>query len=214
MHETGCIIFSLKDSKSFAIALWASASEMGYIPATLSLARQLIGGKGWGKVAALKRVEERFGRMVAAGSDPNALTVGGEHLVLQGKYTAALNMLQKALKVGEPDFEWKPYCQASLATAYLKLGREAEAKKTLETLRESTPILAEAELGMLVRSSDPDLAMQYLYNAALHYKPEMFSILAEICLDKAGLAESEEVQDEQFRWAAEWSRLADKHAES
>lgn len=198
-----------RSSQAFAVAMWASAAEMGSRPATLSLARQLIHSRAWGQRSQLRNVETRFKQFVSEGKDPNALTVEGEQLYELGKYDAAVNMLGRALALSESDFEWKPQCQLYLGKAYLKLKRPAEAKEVFETISESGSTEADVELGQLLRASDVEKAEQHLYTAAINGKPEMFHHLSEIAFDKMSNATDEQTRKDQQRWAMEWSRLAD-----
>ncbi|KPM43512.1 hypothetical protein AK830_g3071 [Neonectria ditissima] len=212
LYEVGCIMRHIREprsSQAFAVAMWASAAEMGSRPATISLARQLIHSHAWGQKSQLRSVEARFKQLVSEGKDPNVLTVEGEHLYELGKYDAAANMLRRALALDEKDFEWKSQCQLHLGKAYLKLKRPAEAREVFETISESGSAEADVELGQLLRSSDTEKAEQHLYTAAINGKPEMFHHLSEIAFENMNKAADEQTRKDQQRWAMEWSRLAD-----
>ncbi|KAF7548137.1 hypothetical protein G7046_g8780 [Stylonectria norvegica] len=213
LYEIGCILRYIPQSgnvQALCLGLWSSASEMGYQPSTLSLARFLITGGVWGKISHLTKVEARFRNIVKAGKDPNALTAEGELLFAQGNYDAAIKLLERTRTLPSAAFEWKPYCLLCLGKAYAKTQRHAEAKEALTAALEAGCFEARAELGQLLRSSDVEKAEQYLYTAALHGKPELFRNLSEMAFESEANATDDDTRKNHQLWAMEWSRLADQ----
>lgn len=203
-----------RSADAFATALWASASEAGYRPSTLSLARHLARSGAYGRIAQLRKVEARFKQLVSTTRDPDALTVEGELQYEQGNYEAAIRALQRALQVGTAGFEWKPYCQLCMAKAFVKTSRQDEARAILESLSEIGLIEADIELGKLLRVSDRDAAERHLFAAASGGRGDMFSLLSEIALEKAAESGDDKTpKEESLRWAKEWSKLADPRTE-
>ncbi|KAK1250897.1 hypothetical protein MKX07_005452 [Trichoderma sp. CBMAI-0711] len=226
IHETACIMRLIRGPRSadaFATALWASASEAGYRPSTLSLARHLARSGAYGRVPQLRRVEARFKQLVSTARDADALTVEGELQYEQGHYEAAIRALQRALQVGggtpaaaaaAASFEWKPYCELCMGKALAKLGRHDEARAILEALSDAGLVEADVELGNLLRVSDRDAAERHLFAAASKGRADMFSVLSEIALDKAAEAgQDKALRQESLRWAKEWSKLGDPRTE-
>ncbi|KAH6610397.1 tetratricopeptide repeat [Trichoderma cornu-damae] len=203
-----------RSADAFATALWASASEAGYRPSTLSLARHLARSGAYGRIAQLRKVEARFKQLVSAARDPDALTVEGELQYEQGNYEAAIRALQRALQVGPAGFEWKPYCRLCMGKAFVKTSKHDEARAMFESLSEIGLIEADVELGKLLRVSDRDAAERHLLTAASHGRGDMFSLLSEIALEKAAESGEDKTSKEEFlRWAKEWSKLADSRTE-
>ncbi|POR34054.1 Uncharacterized protein TPAR_05725 [Tolypocladium paradoxum] len=217
LHELACIMRQIQGPRSadaFATAMWASASELGYRPSTLSLARQLIRSGAYGRMPQLRKVEARFKQLVSTGKDPDALAAEGELLFEQGRFDVAVATLQRALRADSASFEWKPYCELCLGKALLKLGRAEEARGVLEALSESGLVEADIELGKMLRASDRDKAEQHMYAAACNGRPDMFSHLSEMALEGAAAATGDgRWSEDRRRWALEWSRLADARAE-
>ncbi|KAF7543336.1 hypothetical protein G7Z17_g10820 [Cylindrodendrum hubeiense] len=212
LYDVGCIMRHIREprsSQAFAVAMWASAADMGHRPATLSLARQLAHSHAWGQKSQLRKVETRFKQFVSEGRDPNALTVEGEMLYELGKYDAAAKMLQRALVLDGEEFEWKSQCQLYLGKAYVKLQRPVEAREAFESISDSGSSEADTELGQLLRSSDTEKAEKHLYTAAVNGNLEMFRHLSEIAFDKQVKATDKQVMKDHQLWAMEWSRLAD-----
>ncbi|RFU72557.1 tetratricopeptide repeat [Trichoderma arundinaceum] len=203
-----------RSADAFATALWASASEAGYRPSTLSLARHLARSGAYGRIAQLRKVEARFKQLVSTARDPDALTVEGELQYEQGNYEAAIRALQRALQVGSPGFEWKPYCQLCMGKAFVKTNKHDEARAIFESLSEIGLIEADIELGKLLRVSDRDAAERHLFAAASSGRGDMFSLLSEIALEKAAESGTDKTsKEESLRWAKEWSKLADSRTE-
>ncbi|PTB67310.1 hypothetical protein BBK36DRAFT_1116125 [Trichoderma citrinoviride] len=221
IHETACIMRQIRGPRSanaFATALWASASEAGYRPSTLSLARHLARSGAYGRVPPLRKVEARFKQLVSTARDADALTVEGELQYEQGNYEAAIRALQRALQVGggeEEAFEWKPYCELCMGKALVKLGRRDEARAILEALSAAGGLVeADVELGNLLRVSDRDAAERHLIAAASNGRADMFSVLSEIALEKAAESgDDKAAREESLRWAKEWSKLGDPRTE-
>ncbi|PNY29893.1 Uncharacterized protein TCAP_00188 [Tolypocladium capitatum] len=217
LHELACIMRQIRGPRSadaFATAMWASASELGYRPSTLSLARQLIRSRAYGRTPQLRKVEARFKQLVSTSKDPDAMTAEGELLFEQGRFDVAVATLQRALRAGSASFEWKPYCELCLGKALLKLGRRREARTVLEALSEAGLVEADIELGDMLRASDGAKAEQHMYAAACSGRLDMFSHLSEIALEGAASAPGDGRSTEDGRrWAMEWSRLADIRAE-
>ncbi|KNB06201.1 hypothetical protein FOXG_06989 [Fusarium oxysporum f. sp. lycopersici 4287] len=74
------------------MALWASASELNYNPAVVSLVSQLFASGSWRKITAFTDVENRFMKLIAEAKNCNALTVYGEYLFQDGKYDKVATM--------------------------------------------------------------------------------------------------------------------------
>ncbi|KAH7272645.1 hypothetical protein NW759_003431 [Fusarium solani] len=211
LHELACILrFATKQSQLFAGALWTAASNMGYRPSTISLAREIIGSGFWGKASQYRNIESRFKQIVQEGKDRNALTAEGERLYRLGMYDAAVKVLQRALGPEGSEFEWKHHCQLCLGRSYLKLGRTAEAKELLEGVEGAGSGEAAVELAQLFRTSDPDKMEQYLYTAGINGRLEMFRQLSEIEFEKEARETDKASKKEHNLWAMEWSRLADE----
>ncbi|KAM5351472.1 hypothetical protein ACJ41O_004195 [Fusarium nematophilum] len=190
--------------------MWASASEMGYRPSTLSLSRDLVRSHAWGRKSQLRRVETRFKQLVSEGRDGDALTVEGEMLYELGKYGAAAKMLERALRLEDSSgFEWKPHCRLCLGRSYLKLGRTAEAREVLEAMEGSGSAEADVELARMLRTGEPDKAEQHLYVAAVNGHMDMFRQLSEMEFEKGASSADRESKKKHHLWAMEWSRLAD-----
>ena len=204
LHSVACIMRQIHGPRSadaFATALWASASEMGFRPATLSLARQLVRSGAYGRTPQLRRVEARFKALVSAGKDPDALTLEGELLFGQDRLDVTAATLKRALKLSEA-FEWRPYCELCLGKVYLKMGKVDEARQMLERLADEGLVEADIELGQM---PGPE-GEQRIYTAACNGRRDMFTRLSELELDKG----SHERSDRERRlWAMEWSKLAD-----
>ena len=211
LHELACILrLASKQSQLFAGALWTAASNMGYRPSTISLARELIGSGVWGKASQYRNIETRFKQIVQEGKDRDALTAEGERLYRLGMYDAAVKMLQRALSPEGTEFEWKYHCQLCLGRSYLKLGKTAEAKEVLERIEGAGSGEAAVELAQMFRSSDPDKMEQYLYTAGINGRLEMFRQLSEIEFEKEARETDKEAKKVHNLWAMEWSRLADE----
>ncbi|KAL3964494.1 hypothetical protein ACCO45_001498 [Purpureocillium lilacinum] len=215
LHQLACIMRQIRGPRSadaLATSLWASASALGHRAATLSLARQLIRSGSFGRMPALRPVEERFRRLVdgkAAGADADALTAQGELLFEQGRFEPAVATLRRALQVGGAlGFEWRPHCELCLGKALLKLGRRDEATEVLEALAAAGLPEADVELGQMLRGTDRKGAEQHLYAAACNGRQDIFSHLSEMALEQEGSS-----PEDRRRWAMEWSRLADPRAE-
>lgn len=199
---------------AFAMAMWASASQVGYRPATLSLARQLVRSGAYGRQRSMAGVEARFRKLASSGKDADALTVAGEFLYEQGRFEAAVATLRDALATEAPDFEWKPYSQLCLGKALLKLNRCDEALVVLKPLSESGLPEADAELGHLLKNRDSSKAAQHFFAASCNGKRDMFHYLAQLALEPSSLAAGQDSDpEERRRWASEWSRLADPRSE-
>lgn len=202
-----------RSADAFATALWASASEEGYRPSTLSLARQLIRSGAYGRVPQLRRVETRFKQLVSTAKDADALTAEGELLFEQANYSAAVRVLERALQVGGSSFDWEPYCRLCMGKSYVKLGRLNEAEDIFSSLAKQGVVEADIELGNLLRTGKRDSAEQHIYNAACSGKVDMFNHLSEIALQRAAEAGDEKSKKEFQQWAVEWSKLADVRVE-
>jgi tetratricopeptide (TPR) repeat protein len=191
------------------MALWASASELNYNPAVVSLVSQLFASGSWRKITAFADVENRFMKLVAEAKNCNALTVYGEYLFQDGKYDQAVAMLNQALDVDDGVFEWKRKCLTCLAKSYAKLGKVHEAKKTLELLGDPE---ADAELDQLLRSSDAEMTRQQMYTDAVKGKHDLYSQLAEVEFERETKEMDVELKKNHHLWGLEWSRLADPGA--
>lgn len=199
---------------AFSTALWASASDAGYRPSILSLARHLVRSGAYGRVPQLRKVEARFKQLVSTARDADALTVEGELQYEQGNYEAAIRALRRALQVGTPDFEWKHNCQLCMGKSLVKTNKHEEARVLLESLSGIGFVEADVELGKLLRVSDKDAAERHLFTAASNGRGDMFSLLSEIALEKAADSKDDKASKEEFlRWAKEWSKLADPRTE-
>ncbi|TWU76696.1 hypothetical protein ED733_001592 [Metarhizium rileyi] len=212
LHQVACIMRQIAGTRSadaFATALWSTASEMGYRPSTLSLARQLIHSRAYSRIPQLRRVEARFKGLVSSGKDANALTAEGELLLAQGRADAAAAALKRALTLSD-EFEWRPHCQLCLGRAYLKMGQADEARRLFEKLAEEGVVEADAELAEMLHGSDADEARQRMYTAACNGRRDMFTRLSEMELEKL---ESGKDTAETRLWAMEWSKLADGQVE-
>ncbi|KAG7419673.1 hypothetical protein LZL87_000704 [Fusarium oxysporum] len=211
-HEMACLLWlfrRMKANSSFSMALWASASELNYNPAVVSLVSQLFASGSWRKITAFADVENRFMKLVAEAKNCNALTVYGEYLFQDGKYDQAVAMLNQALNVDDGVFEWKRKCLTCLAKSYAKLGKVHEAKKTLELLGDPE---ADAELDQLLRSSDAEMTRQQLYTDAVKGKHDLYSQLAEVEFEREAKETDVELKKNHHLWGLEWSRLADPGA--
>ncbi|KHN99442.1 Tetratricopeptide-like helical [Metarhizium album ARSEF 1941] len=209
IHQAACIMRQIagpRGADAFATALWSTASEMGYRPSTLSLARQLVRSGAYGRVPQLRRVEARFKGLVSGGRDADALTAEGELLLARGRLDAAAAALTRALRLGG-DFEWRPHCRLCLARTYLRMQRSDEARRLLEVLSEEGVVEADAELGEMLKGSDVHEARQRMFTAACNGRREMFTRLAELELQT--LRGGTDGDEDARLWAVEWSRLAD-----
>ncbi|KIE02972.1 Tetratricopeptide-like helical, partial [Metarhizium majus ARSEF 297] len=214
LHEVACIMRQVTGPRSadaFATALWSTASEMGYRPSTLSLARQLVRSGAYGRVPQLRRVEARFKGLVSSGKDADALTAEGELLLQQGRLDAAAAVLTKALRLS-PRFEWRPYCRLCLGRAYLKMGKVDDARGLFEKLAQEGVVEADMELAEMLRGSDADEARQRMYTAACNGRRDMFTRLSEMELELEAVG-GEKDGEERRLWAMEWSKLADGRVE-
>lgn len=214
LHKVACImrqIIGPRSADAFATALWSTASEMGYRPSTLSLARQLVRSGAYGRVPQLRRVEARFKGLVSSGKDADALTAEGELLLEQGRLDAAAAVLTKALKLS-PRFEWRPYCRLCLGRAYLKMGKVDDARGLFEKLAQEGLVEADMELAEMLRGSDADEARQRMYTAACNGRRDMFTRLSEMELELEAVG-GEKDGEERRLWAMEWSKLADGRVE-
>ncbi|KAF4452459.1 Tetratricopeptide-like helical [Fusarium albosuccineum] len=213
LHELGCIIKLTRPttqiSHEIAVAMWTSASEMGYKPSTISLARDVFRAGAWGRKAQLRKLETRFRQIVSEGKDGDALTVDGEMLYEQGQHGTAAKVLERALALDDPSFEWEHHCQLCLGKSYLKLGKPAEAKKVLEDMGDNCSPEGHAELADLLRTSDPEKSKQHRYLAAINGKLDMFRYLAETAFEDEARATDAGSRKDHHLWAMEWSRLAD-----
>ncbi|KAF5615567.1 hypothetical protein F52700_13340 [Fusarium sp. NRRL 52700] len=194
---------------SFSMALWASASELNYSPAVVSLASQLFASGSWRKTTAFADAENRFMKLIAEAKNCNALTVYGEYLFQERKYDQAVAMLNQALNIDDGVFEWKRKGLICLAKSCAKLGRAHEAKKTLELLGDQE---ADVELDHLLRLSDDEMIRQQLYTDAVKGKHDLFSQLAEVEFERETKEADAELKKNHHLWGLEWSRLADPGA--
>lgn len=228
LHRLACLLrhargAAPRTADALATAAWAAASARGHRAATLSLARQLIGAGALGRAPALRPVEARFRRLVAA-ADADALAADGERLLALGRPHDAAATLRHALRVGGARFEWRALCELALGRALRALGDADAAARLLGPLADAGLADAEAELGQVLRGRDAELgqvlkgrdadaARQHLYAAACAGRRDMFAHLSEMALEGDGSAEGDGSVEERRRWAAEWSRLADARAE-
>ena len=215
LYDLGGILSNIggRASAALKLALWASASELGHVASTLSASRVLIESGNWGKSSNLKKVETRFKQIVSEGKDPNALVLQGELYYQEGKFEAASRIIQIALRLGSPTFEWKALGQRCLGNALTKLQRRPEAIKALEeAVVESGFVPAMGDLGQLLRESDPERAEQLLYTATGHGDVKWFSHLSEMAIEKQLASSDDKASKEHQRWAMEWARLADPKA--
>jgi predicted Zn-dependent protease len=217
LYDVGCILFHVAGASgstlAYTSAMWASASDMGSRLATICVARQMVRSGAWGKKSNLRPVENNFRKLVAEGKNPNALAVQAELLWMAGNYTEAAKTAKKALDIGKGDFEWEPECRLSLAKAYVKLKRDAEAKEVLDSLSEMSFAEAHEYLGYLLLPSDADKAEQHFFNAGYYGRPGMYQQLSEIAVTNGSKAVGEEEKKEYSRWAMEWAHLANPKAE-
>ncbi|KAM4054682.1 tetratricopeptide repeat domain-containing protein [Hirsutella rhossiliensis] len=217
LHDLGCIMRHNPGTRGavWSMVMWASASELGYVPSTISLARNLIMSDLYLAIAQMGKAEARFRQLVARGKDPNALMVEGQWLFKQGRFEAAVAMLQRALKAGSSGFEWKWTCLLWLGRAFLKLGRTEKATEVFEPLAEFGYVDANVELAKLLRTTDPDRAQQHMYIAGCRGSTEMFTFLSEMALEAALATQATDTRSskESRRWAVEWSRLANWRAD-
>ncbi|KJZ78910.1 hypothetical protein HIM_01683 [Hirsutella minnesotensis 3608] len=217
MHHIGCIA-QLRDmgrpTFTLTSATWASASARGHDPSTISLARMLVQMGAYGLSRALKPSEARFKQLVAQGQEPNALTVEGELLAEKGQRQVAIAMLRRALKVGGRDFQWRPICELQLARQLAEVGQVDEARRLFESLGDEDIRMVHEELGKMLRPVDADAARQRFFTAGLLGSKEAFTYLSEMALEDAARAADATTSDEDYRWALEWSRLADSRVES
>ncbi|KAF4339518.1 tetratricopeptide repeat [Fusarium beomiforme] len=208
-HEMACLLWLQRRTKAhstFSMAMWASASELNYDPATVSIVSQLMSGGSWRKITAFAEVENRFMRLVAEAKNCNALTVYGEYLFQDGKYDQAVAILKQAIGVEDSAFEWKRKCLTCLAKSYAKLGKAEMAKKTLEVQEDSE---ADAELDQLLQLSDAGVARQLLYQDAIKGRHELYRQLAEVEFERESKEIDAELKKIHHLWGLEWSRLAD-----
>ncbi|KAG6018022.1 hypothetical protein E4U41_004079 [Claviceps citrina] len=211
LHAVACIMRQIrsKPADAFAMAIWASASEMGHRPATLSLARQLIRSGAYGRVPQLRAVEARYRQLVGVARDADALTAEGELLYEQGRYDGAATLLRRALQIGGRGFEWRPHCELCLGKTYAKTGRVQEAREVFVRLADEGMVEADVELVHLLTREGFEGAEQSMYTAACNGRRDMFARLCEEELNKAC---GQRTDDQRRLWAMEWSRLADQRA--
>ncbi|KAF9770445.1 hypothetical protein IL306_012011 [Fusarium sp. DS 682] len=196
---------NLSAHSAFSMAMWASASELNYNPATVSLVSQLLAGGSWQKTTSFAKVENRFMKLVAEENNCDALTVYGEYLFQDGKYDQAAAMLNGALSVNDSAFEWKRKCLTCLAKSYAMLGKAELAKKTLEALEDSE---ADAELDQLLQLSDAGVARQQMYTDAIKGRHDLYRQLAEVEFLEEAKEIDAELKKNHHLWGLEWSRLA------
>lgn len=215
LHDTACIISTFHPGGLLAAmptAMLEAASAGGHKPSTLTLVSALILGNLYGKSKRLRKLEDRFRRIVAAANDPDALTLEAQLLLAQGSPDRAVTVLRRALTLRQ-DFEWKPLARLSLARADVKLGRFPQALEALKDLKQDGLPGVDVQLGHALRSTDRAEAKRCFEAAAGFHDLSAINALAEMEAEDAAAAKDEATKQEHLRWAAEWSRLADMRVE-
>ncbi|RDA84517.1 hypothetical protein CP532_1491 [Ophiocordyceps camponoti-leonardi (nom. inval.)] len=208
MHEIGCILCYLSKYTKLSKAMWLTASHAGYVPSTISLAMHIIKAECFGQLECFRKVEAHFKQLVEEGKNLDALTVEGLRLFRRSDYYDAMQILIRAIKIsGGRNFELRNTCELHLAKIALKSGKNEVALSVLGTLSKSGLAEAHAELGRLLRPTDPVKARQHLYEGAPG-RTELYRDLSEMALEDAASATGAQHKN-LSQWAWEWSRLAD-----
>ncbi|XWW97083.1 hypothetical protein V2A60_005064 [Cordyceps javanica] len=218
LHDLGCIVTeaSRGSRRGLASVLWFTAANWGYAASTCSLVAVLARSGQYGKEAVTAPVERRF-RALVQGNDPVATAIQGEILYQQGKYAEAEAVLGKVTRKGEAGAgalgNWEPNFRLTLGKTLGRRGKTDQAVAILRGLSDEGYIEADPELGRLLRGSDPEEALQYLFKAGCTGALGCFEEMAAIELDKAAKAEHSSDEADCRLWAAELARLADSKAE-
>lgn len=190
--------------------MWASASGLGFQPATITLAGDLVRHGKFGQLPMMRKVESDFRRIVTQGKDANALTIEALRLYRQEKkLPQAAAMFKKALSVGGPDFSFKSRCENGLGHIAYSQGRLEEAAEYLEKAYEVDPRSAGLLLGDVYASLDPQKARQVYYRTASHGNATAWGRLADLELGMAMDAQDQPTKQEHQLWAMEFQRLGD-----
>ncbi|RCI17188.1 hypothetical protein L249_2160 [Ophiocordyceps polyrhachis-furcata BCC 54312] len=212
VHELGCILCYLSQYTRLSKALWLNASHMGFDPSTISLAMGIVRAECFGELKGFHEVEARFKQLVVEGKNPDALTVEGQRLFMQSDYFGALEVLNRAMRIaGVSDFELKTTCRLHIAKAFLSLDKKTVAMSVFNDVAKTGLAEAHAELGRLLRPTDPVRARQHLYEGAPG-RSELYRDLSEMAVEDAASTKGTHHKN-LSRWAWEWSRLADRSVE-
>ena len=211
IHDTACILDLTPhiDAKMLGLNMWASASSMGYYPATMSSAYQLSFNRIWGVYPFMKAVEAEFKRIFTTGKDPNAIAVEGIRLAMAGSASSlAQSTLRRALSVGGEDFDYRKQCHFFLGRLARESGHFDEALRQYELSEDSMRPRVFLEVGEVHASmNNRELAQQNFYMAGLGRHPDAWRRLADLELGISMEEPDEARRDEHSMRALEWQKL-------
>lgn len=210
IYETACILMTLHGvSRWFGIAMFASASGLGFTPATLDGIQYLIAERKFGKVSAMSKFEADFRRLVTQGKDPNALALEGTRLTTENRLSQAETMFRRALKLGGANFSYKWMAQRGLGyVLHTQNAQSEEARHLFEEVYTTHPLDVARELSQMYQSSQqPERARDVLFRLALHKDPSAYDRLAELELGLAWDAPNASQKKDHETWAMEFQRL-------
>lgn len=191
-----------------AVAMWASASGLGFHPATITLVGDLVKCLRFGTMLMMRKVEGDFRRIVAQGKDANALAIEALRLYrMEKKNAQATAMYKRALKLGGPNFSYKGKCHHGLGHIAHSEGRLEEAAQHLEEAHEIDPAGTGLLLGDIYTSIDPVRAGAVYYQSAIFGEPASFGRLADLELGMSTDATDANTRSDHHLWALELQRL-------
>lgn len=199
-----------------AMSLWLPACNWGFKPSLLSLIWLLVRSGVYNAGPDFKGVERRFQALVKTKTDPIAMAIEGEVLYRKGDFVRAEEILRAAMENHNSKsslVNWEPNCQLTLGKTLAMRKKRDEAAAILQKLSDEGYIEADLELGKILRHVNANEALKYLYKAGCTGALQAFEEMAVMELERAAAAKNPSEAAEHRRWAAEYSRLADRRAE-
>ncbi|KAM0276775.1 hypothetical protein ACHAQH_006424 [Verticillium albo-atrum] len=115
----------------FQHRLFDAASELGHVPATLHIVRAVLFGKNPEVLPrSCPRAYARFKTLVAAGRNPDALTLQGKFHAVRGERDLAAELFRRAKDIAGADgrgSQWKNLAQLELARLHEAAGAARDA---------------------------------------------------------------------------------------
>jgi hypothetical protein len=197
-----------------------AASELGHIPATLSIMRAVYRTNDHGR-SPFPRTEAKFRKLVNERHDANTMTLQGMFLEkatdTKSGDTAAVLAFIKARQLGEAaeaaggTWEWKADCLLGIGRLMVKEGRMAEAEALFKQVAFEMDVPdGYYELGMIQDIENLDLQHEYIQKAAVNgsFKALMFMPVLESKRSEEALKTGDKKAFKAAQaWRFEWMEL-------
>jgi tetratricopeptide (TPR) repeat protein len=181
---------------------------LGFHPATITLVADLVKHLRFGTKVMMRKIEGNFRRIVAQGTDANALAIEGLRLYrMEKKNAQATAMYKRALKLGGPNFSYKGKCHHGLGHIAHSEGRLEEAARHLQEAHRVDPHGVGLLLGDIYTSIDPARAAAVYFQSAIFGEPASFDRLADMELGMSMDATDPSTRSDHHLWALELQRL-------